>query len=120
MSEDLDKFLARLDPTVRRIFIKTHALVRRAIPKPIESFDGQYLGVGVGDGYKGLIFTLSAHKDHVTPGVYDGARLDDRDGLLEGTGKRHRNVKIRDAAQLADPALTRLIALAVESKAHDQ
>jgi len=116
MSEDLSRFLAQLDPAVRRIFIKTHALVRRALPKPVESFDGQYLGVGLGEGYKGMIFAISAHKAHVTLGISDGARLDDPDGLLEGTGKRHRDVKIRDVDKLADPALGRLISRAVKSK----
>jgi hypothetical protein len=120
MSEDLGSFLARLDPAVRRIFIKTHALVRRAIPKPVESFDGQYLGVGVGEGYKGMIFAVSAHGAHVTLGIYNGVQLADPDGLLEGKGKRHRHVKIRDAGQLTDPALARLIAPAVENKAHDR
>jgi hypothetical protein len=94
--------------------------VRRAIPKPVESFDGQNLGVGVGEGYKGLIFAISAHKAHVNLGIYNGVLLADPDGLLEGKGQRHRHVKIRDAGELTDPALARLIAQAVESKAHDR
>jgi hypothetical protein len=120
MSEDLEKFLARLDPAVRRVFLKTHALLRQAIPKPVESFDGQYHGVGVGEGYKGMIFAISAHKAHVNLGFYNGVQWADPDGLLEGKDKRHRHVKIRDAGELTDPALARLIALAVQSKADDR
>jgi hypothetical protein len=50
---------------------------------------------------------VNAFKDHVNVGFYQGAALDDPAGLLEGTGKRMRHVKLkpgreRDLAALGD------------------
>ena len=48
-------------------------------------------------------------KARVNLGFYYGADLDDPNGLLEGTGKALRHVKVHDAAVLKDPALRRLV-----------
>src|SRR6187200_2039602 len=50
---------------------------------------------------------VNAFKDHVNVGFYHGASLADPAGLLEGTGKRMRHVKLRpgrepDLAALGD------------------
>jgi hypothetical protein len=50
---------------------------------------------------------VNAYRDHVNVGFFFGALLKDPAGLLEGTGKRGRHVKLRpgrdvDAAALAD------------------
>jgi hypothetical protein len=50
---------------------------------------------------------VNAFKAHVNVGFFQGAALDDPAGLLEGTGKRMRHVKLkpgceRDLAALGD------------------
>jgi hypothetical protein len=116
MPPNLETTLSRLDPQLRQIFDETLGLLRKSLPSAVEEFDGQNLGLGVGSGYKGLVFVVSPHKHHVTVGFYDGASFPDPSGLLEGSGKRHRHVKIRDVAQLSDPAFSRLVELAVKRK----
>jgi len=54
----------------------------------------------------------NAFTDHVNVGFFRGAELSDPDGLLEGTGKFMRHVKLRPARQIDDAALRRLIAAA--------
>jgi hypothetical protein len=46
---------------------------------------------------------------HVSVGFFRGADLPDPDGLLEGTGKQMRHVKIRPSRPIDEAALKRLI-----------
>ena len=52
---------------------------------------------------------VNVFKAHVNVGFYLGAELDDPEGLLEGTGKRMRHVKVRPGADLNEAALCALI-----------
>jgi hypothetical protein len=60
----------------------------------------------VGDAAFGYVDAFSAH---VNVGFFHGAMLDDPAGLLEGTGKRMRHVKLRWGQPIDEPALSRLI-----------
>ena len=55
---------------------------------------------------------VNAFKDHVNVGFFHGAALADPAGLLEGTGKYMRHVKIRPGVALARSPLEALIAAA--------
>ena len=52
---------------------------------------------------------VNAFRAHVNVGFFQGAELPDSDGLLEGTGRFMRHVKIRPGGELEPEALTRLI-----------
>jgi hypothetical protein len=52
---------------------------------------------------------VNAFKAHVNVGFFHGAALDDPAGLLEGTGKRMRHVKLRPGRELDLAALGDLI-----------
>ncbi len=52
---------------------------------------------------------VNAFKAHVNVGFFRGAELADPGGLLEGTGKRMRHVKVRPGADLDVEALGALI-----------
>jgi hypothetical protein len=52
---------------------------------------------------------VAAFSDHVNIGFFRGVELADPDGLLEGTGKSMRHVKIRPGHPLDDAALLELI-----------
>jgi hypothetical protein len=52
---------------------------------------------------------VNAFKDHVNVGFFQGAELPDPAGLLEGSGKRMRHVKLRPGAATNSAALRRLI-----------
>lgn len=52
---------------------------------------------------------VNAFKDHVNVGFFFGALLKDPAGLLEGTGKRGRHVKLRPGRDVDPTALARLI-----------
>jgi hypothetical protein len=51
----------------------------------------------------------NAFKAHVNVGFFRGAELADPDGLLVGTGKFMRHIKLRPGQQVDDAALERLV-----------
>ncbi len=63
----------------------------------------------VGDAAFGYVNAFSAH---VNVGFFHGAMLDDPAGLLEGSGKRMRRVKLRWGRVVDEAALRELIVAA--------
>jgi hypothetical protein len=59
---------------------------------------------------------IAVHASHVNLGFYHGAALTDRAGLLEGTGKRLRHVKIQDVAAARHPAVVALLRQAIADR----
>jgi hypothetical protein len=55
---------------------------------------------------------VGAFKAHVNVGFFHGAELSDPHGLLEGTGKAMRHVKLRPAGELDATPLSELIGAA--------
>src|SRR5215813_13395909 len=60
----------------------------------------------VGDATFGYV---NAFKGHVNVGFFRGAEIADSDGLLEGTGKLMRHVKLRPERDINATALRKLI-----------
>ena len=52
---------------------------------------------------------VGSFKAHVSVGFFRGAELADPAGLLEGSGKRMRHVKVRVGDDIDDEALARLV-----------
>ena len=60
----------------------------------------------VGDAAFGYV---NAYRDHVNVGFFFGALLNDPAGLMEGTGKRGRHVKLWPGRDVNTAALARLV-----------
>ncbi|MFD4183081.1 DUF1801 domain-containing protein [Rhodococcus sp. NPDC058514] len=107
--------LAPYDQEVRDLVLATRNLVRRIAPDAIEEIDTSARLIGftfIPGTYKGLIVAVAPQKSYVNINFSRGVELaagHDPAGLLEGTGKRARHVKIRDAQRLALPELRALI-----------
>lgn len=69
----------------------------------------------VGDAAFGYVNAFTAH---VNVGFFRGAEIADPGGLLEGTGKRMRHVKLRPDRRVDEAALTRLIETAYTDMKH--
>ncbi len=72
-------------------------------------------GVGPKKMSEGYTYILP-YKSWVNLGFYQGANLPDPDGLLEGTGKKLRHIKIRSLADADDPKLQPLIEAALAER----
>jgi hypothetical protein len=112
------KVLEGCSPEVRQLALDAQALIRGAIPDATEEVDpaAKLLGFTFQPGtYKGLIVAVAVHTKHVNIMFSKGAELAESDdsGLLEGTGKLARHIKITAAEQLGDPRVRALISVAV-------
>lgn len=98
-------WFARQKPELRAIAEKVHALVLSAAP-------GLKAGLKWGmPCYEkaGMVCFLMAAKAHVTFGFYQGARLEDPDGILSGSGKALRSLRLVPGGKVPAAALKRLV-----------
>lgn len=72
-------------------------------------------GVGPKKMSEGYCYIMP-HKSWVNLGFYKGAHLDDPNGLLEGTGKSLRHIKIRSSEDVVQAGVRKLIEDAFEER----
>ena len=98
-----DAFFDSLSESVAPLARELRRIIRKAVPNASESIkwgmpvyeaDRMICAVRAGDDYVALQFYTS------------GTKLDDPDGLLEGSGKRMRHVKIRSKADIRKTVFT--------------
>jgi hypothetical protein len=59
---------------------------------------------------------IAVLSSHVNLGFYHGASLTDPSGLLEGTGKNLRHIKLRDVVSAKRPAISALLRAAIADR----
>jgi hypothetical protein len=75
------------------------------------------IGYGVGPKKMSEHFCyIGAHGKHVNLGFYYGAELAVPEGLMEGTGKKLRHIKVRDIEDADQPALRHAVQMALEER----
>jgi hypothetical protein len=111
ISIELEEFLGDYTPEIRTLALQLRALVYAIDPDVIEQIDipAHLLAYGYAKTYTHLMCVIILYKDNVNLGFPRGVDLPDPEGLLEGTGKRARHVKIRKAAQIELPEVAALI-----------
>ena len=111
MKKTVRDLLANYPPAVRTLALAARALVLDVMPDALEEADPADRLIGYSSGQKmaDVKFVIMPLRAAVNLGVYGGATLPDPDGLLAGTGKRHRHVKLRTAADVRAPALRALL-----------
>ncbi len=115
MNEDIASFLSDYNPEVQELALRARALVLELFPQAVEQLDlsARMLAYGVDRTYKGLVCVIMPLKGAVNLGFARGAELPDPVGLLAGTGKRARHVKLKSTTDLEAPALRALILAAL-------
>jgi hypothetical protein len=111
-------FLEPYGPAITKLVIAARKLVLEEAPGAVELIYDAYSAVSAGYSFTGRpsdsFLYVAAYTKGVNMGFWAGTSLPDPDGLLEGTGKRSRHVKIRDLADVKRPALRALIRAAIE------
>jgi hypothetical protein len=101
-----ERILAGNAPDIIATAHALRAAVGAAMPAAIEQVDPAdgLLAIGTDGTMKGLVFAIIPHRSWVNLQLADGAVLPNPGGLIEGTGKRVRHVKVRtvEAARSAD------------------
>lgn len=99
-------------PEIREIAFALRTLLAEVMPNITEVPWGHQKTVGYGVGAKKMsehFCYLAPHKDYVNLGFMYGADLPDPEGLLEGTGKRLRHIKMRSLDDVSHPAIRQLV-----------
>ena len=114
--EELDQLL---EPYGSEVVKTVHALielVREACAGADETVQLGWKSVSFSRGgvMKGSICSIMPHKDWVNVQFLQGSSLEDPGGLLEGTGKTMRHVKVRSVDEMDPEALSALVRLADE------
>ncbi len=113
MTETLtvEGLLAGYGDDVQVLALRARALILDVFPTAVEMVDGPacLIGYGTDRTYRGLVCGLALQQGYVNLMFERGAELPDQAGLLAGTGKRARHVKLRQMEDVEDPALRDLL-----------
>jgi hypothetical protein len=106
-----DAVLAEHEPAVAEAARAIEALVAESLPGAVAQFDpgNGLLAIGTSQKMRDLLFAIIPHRAHVNLQLADGVDLPDPNGLIEGTGKRIRHVKVRSAEAAASPAIRDIV-----------
>ena len=97
---------------------KTRRLIKQIMPDTVEQFDpsAHLIAYGIDRTYKGLVCGIILYKDYVNLMFAQGTSLPDPAGILTGTGKRARHVRLTNLSDLKNPDLQQLLQAAIALK----
>src|SRR3954469_10909830 len=102
LEADVDRLLSEHSPELQAIERALRATIRREVPDAVEQVDfgNKLIAFGRSMKMRGLLFAIIAHASWVNLQLADGVDLPDPNGIIEGSGKRIRHIKVRsvDAA----------------------
>ena len=105
-----EPWLASLQPPLRPIAESLRRLILEADPDLSESIKWGNPTFERG----GKVCYLAATKAYVSLGFFNGAALTDPEGIIEGTGKKMRHVKLRVLEDIRSELLSSWVRQAVE------
>lgn len=103
--EWLHKLPADKKPTVDRL----RRLIGSVMPEAHEIIYHDALGYGPTDSGFDRILYLTVFEKHINLGFFFGGFLNDPEGLLVGSGKRMRHIKIRSMQDSDNPSIKSLL-----------
>ena len=111
-----EEFLADYSPEVRELALQARALILDCLPQMVEFVDppSKIIAYGFSSKYADLICAIAPYKTYVNLIFSRGAALPDPEGLLQGTGKRARHVRIQHQDDLRQPGVRVLLELALQ------
>jgi hypothetical protein len=118
METDVQAFLASYPPEVRDLAWKLRALVFEVIPHVQELVDASdmMIGYGLNSKWADIICVIAPYTSHVILMFGKGGELRDPEGMLKGTEKHVRYIKIVEASDIEDPEVRTLLENAVAAQ----
>jgi hypothetical protein len=109
--ETWDDVMAGHRPDVVAAARAVQTVIVEEVPEVVVRFDrgDGLLAFGTSGAMRDLLFALIPHAGWLNLQLADGATLPDPEGLVEGTGKRIRHVKLRSAEAASRPAVRALV-----------
>ena len=116
--KQLTGFIAKFTPEVAELIRAARKKMRERLPDAMELVYDNYtffvIGYGPSEKASEAIFSLAAHAKGVGLCFLQGAGLPDPQGLLKGSGRVVRNIRLENAATLDRPAVRALMKTALE------
>ena len=110
--ESIEDWIARQPPGNAEILTRLRTMIHEIAPGVLEQVKWSQPLYGLQK--KGMgIASLASHKSHVNLQLSRGAELSDPQGIVEGTGKSMRHVKLRPGEPIPEAALRDLLTAAV-------
>ena len=106
-------------PEVEELGLATRTLILQIFPNlNTEQVDNtaRVIGFGYSAKYADTVCVIMPTNEGITLGIGYGSELPDPAKLMEGTGKVHRHVKLKSAADLKNPALRDLLVAALDRR----
>jgi hypothetical protein len=114
-NSEFDSFFALYDPAVQHIAAAARSLIWEVMPGAIEQVDApsKIVAYGYGVKYADLTCAIAPFKTYVNLMFSRGVDLEDPQGLLVGTGKRARHIRLTAVDDVHQPAVREMIQRAV-------
>jgi hypothetical protein len=110
-------FISKFDPPIARLLRACRAALRKRLPTAIEQVYDNYNFLAIGycttERTSDCLVSLAASAKGVALSFYHGADLADPQGVLVGSGRQNRFIRLESAASLGKPAVAALIDAAV-------
>jgi hypothetical protein len=107
VNAEVRELLGRYDPDVRDIALRLRELVLEAVPDAEEIVHSRWKTIGY--GLRTQVCAIAPQKSWANLQFFRAGELEDPHGLLEGTGKRMRHVKVRTTREAGDRRLAALV-----------
>ena len=114
-----EEALSGSSPQVKEITERLRVLIIQVYPEVVEVPWPKQKIVGYGVGPKKMsehFCYIGVFKKHVNLGFYYGAELPDPRGLLEGTGKNLRHIKVKNSEEVDQPALRDILQASLDER----
>ena len=121
LEADVDRLLSGHSAELQAIERALRATIRTEFPDAIErvDFGNKLIAFGRSMRMRGLQLAIIAHRDWVNLQLADGADLPDPDGVIEGTGKRIRHVKVRTVEAASSKPVVAAIRAQLTARSED-
>ena len=121
LEAEVDRLFAERGPEIQAIARALRTRLQAELPGVIEQVDfgNKLIAFGRSMRMRGLLFSIIPHGSWVNLQLADGVDLPDPDGLIEGTGKRIRHVKIRSVDAASSPAVVAIIRAQLAARRED-
>ncbi|HEY7735502.1 MAG TPA: DUF1801 domain-containing protein [Candidatus Limnocylindrales bacterium] len=115
---DVDRLLEPHAEPIAEVARAVRSVIRSEMPEANESVDfgNRLIAFGWSMRIRDLLFAVIPHTAHVNLQLADGAELPDPTGIIEGTGKRIRHVKLRAPEDVEKPQIRALVRAQLERR----
>lgn len=115
--QQLNTFIDRYDQEIASLGRKALAHMRKRLPGAIAAVYDNYNALAIGFGPEAKVsrmpLSIALYPRWVTLFFMQGAKLDDPEKLMTGSGSRVRSIRLDGMATLTNPAVDALISAAV-------